>query len=124
MSKKAKDLEDKIKNAKAVREKELKEAEGEVTKSKKKMEESGRKMKEKYQVNTSFWSFLSAYRWSFFILNYMDNFVCQSKLKVATTVCLFKLQYPKGFFTGTWKFLDWKVWLYVNIQCAFKLNTS
>lgn len=53
MSKKAKDLEDKIKNAKAVREKELKEAEGEVTKSKKKMEESGRKMKEKYQVNTS-----------------------------------------------------------------------
>lgn len=124
MSKKAKDLEDKIKNAKAVREKELKEAEGEVTKSKKKMEESGRKMKEKYQVNTSFWSFLSAYRWSFFILNYMDNFVCQSKLKVATTVCLFKLQYPKGFFTRTWKFLDWKVWLYVNIQCAFKLKTS
>lgn len=52
MSKKAKDLEDKIKNAKAVREKELKEAEGEVTKSKKKMEESSRKMKEKYQVNT------------------------------------------------------------------------
>lgn len=124
MSKKAKDLEDKIKNAKAVREKELKEAEGEVTKSKKKMEESGRKMKEKYQVNTSFWSFLSAYMWSFFILNYMDNFVCQSKLKVATTVCLFKLQYLKGFFTGTWKFLDWKVWLYVNIQCAFRLKTS
>lgn len=61
MSKKAKDLEDKIKNAKAVREKELKEAEGEVNKSKKKMEESGRKMKEKYQVNTSFWRFLTAY---------------------------------------------------------------
>lgn len=50
MSKKAKDLEDKIKNAKAVREKELKEAEDQVTKAKKKMEESSRKMKEKYQV--------------------------------------------------------------------------
>lgn len=52
MSKKAKDLEDKIKNAKAVRERELKEAESGVTKAKKKMEESSRKMKGKYQVNT------------------------------------------------------------------------
>lgn len=48
MFKKVKDLEDKIKNVKAVREKELKEVEGEVIKSKKKMEEFGRKMKEKY----------------------------------------------------------------------------
>lgn len=48
MFKKVKDLEDKIKNVKAVRERELKEAEGEVIKSKKKMEEFGRKMKEKY----------------------------------------------------------------------------
>ena len=50
MTKKAKDLEDKIKNAKAVRERELKEAEKGVTAAKKKMEESNKKMKEKYQV--------------------------------------------------------------------------
>ncbi|KAK3089416.1 hypothetical protein FSP39_003470 [Pinctada imbricata] len=49
MSKKAKDLEDKIKNAKAVREKELQEAEKAVKAAKKKMEESNKKMKEKYQ---------------------------------------------------------------------------
>lgn len=100
MSKKAKDLEDKIKNAKAVREKELKEAEGEVNKSKKKMEESGRKMKEKYQVNTSFWRFLSAYMWSFFILNYMDNFVCQSTFV-------------------SWKWQPLFVYLNYNIQKVF-----
>lgn len=89
MSKKAKDLEDKIKNAKAVREKELKEAEGEVTKSKKKMEESGRKMKEKYQVNTSFLEFPISIQLIFLYLEYMDNFMCQSDLEVANTVSLF-----------------------------------
>lgn len=89
MSKKAKDLEDKIKNAKAVREKELKEAEGEVNKSKKKMEESGRKMKEKYQVNTSFLEFPISIQLIFLYLEYMDNFMCQSDLEVANTVSLF-----------------------------------
>jgi uncharacterized membrane protein len=49
-SQKVKDLEDKIKNAKAIREKELKEAEANVGKAKKKMEESSKKMKGKYQV--------------------------------------------------------------------------
>ena len=47
-----KDLENKIKNAKALREKELKDAEDSVTKAKKKMEESSKKMKGKYQVPT------------------------------------------------------------------------
>ena len=47
---KVKDLENKIKNAKAIREKELKDAEDGVNKAKKKMAESSKKMKEKYQV--------------------------------------------------------------------------
>ena len=50
---KVKDLENKIKNAKALREKELKDAEDSVTKAKKKMEESSKKMKGKYQVPTT-----------------------------------------------------------------------
>lgn len=48
---KVKDLENKIKNAKQLREKELKDAEQGVTNAKKKMEESSKIMKQKSQVN-------------------------------------------------------------------------
>ena len=48
--KKVKDLEDKIKNAKAIRERELKEAEQSVAKAKKALDESKKKTKEKEQV--------------------------------------------------------------------------
>ena len=62
---KVKDLENKIKNAKALREKELKDAEDGVNKAKKKMEESSKKMKEKYQVDdlpqSRTFSFLMSY---------------------------------------------------------------
>jgi len=50
-STKVKDLENKIKNAKQIKEKELKDAEQDVTKTKKKMEESSKKMKTKSQVS-------------------------------------------------------------------------
>ncbi|XP_041357437.1 structural maintenance of chromosomes protein 2-like [Gigantopelta aegis] len=48
-AKKVKDLEDKIKNAKSVREKELKEAENALNEIKKKLEDSSKKTKEKLQ---------------------------------------------------------------------------
>ncbi len=47
---KAKDLEYKLKNAKALREQELKQAEADVAKARKEMEASKKKMKEKKQV--------------------------------------------------------------------------
>lgn len=46
-----KDLDNKIKNAKQIRENELKDAEHGVMQAKKKMEESSKIMKQKYQVN-------------------------------------------------------------------------
>jgi len=46
-----KDLENKIKNSKQIRETELKNAEKEVKDCKKKMEESSKKMKTKFQVS-------------------------------------------------------------------------
>ena len=49
-TKKAKELEEKMKNASAVRERELKEAEKEITASKKRMEASSKKAREMVQV--------------------------------------------------------------------------
>ena len=49
-TKKAKDLEEKMKNASAVRERELKEAEKEITTVKKRMEASSKKAREMIQV--------------------------------------------------------------------------
>ena len=49
-----KNLEEKIKDASAVRERELKTAEQEVTKSKKKAEETNKQMKQKQQVCSIF----------------------------------------------------------------------
>lgn len=48
------DLQDKMKNAKALREKELKEAENATAKAKKALENSQKKMKEKQQVSALF----------------------------------------------------------------------
>nr|XP_054764171.1 structural maintenance of chromosomes protein 2-like [Lytechinus pictus] len=53
MTERTKSLEDKIKNAAAVREKELKAAEQEVNKAKKKAEETNKQMKEKQQEMNS-----------------------------------------------------------------------
>ena len=49
-TKKAKELEEKMKNASAVRERELKEAEKEIAASKKRMEASSKKAREMVQV--------------------------------------------------------------------------
>ena len=63
-SDRVKELEYKIKNAKAIREKELKQAEQEVKQAKKKIEESQKKAKEKEQVCC--FNFLSQlFSWSF-----------------------------------------------------------
>lgn len=67
-TKKAKDLEEKMKNASAVRERELKEAQKEITASKKKMEASSKKAREMVQVRVVAHPFSQAWlkgKWNF-----------------------------------------------------------
>ena len=96
---KVKELENKMKNAKQLREKELKDAEQGVTKAKKKMEESSKTMKQKHQVG---WNFIST----------PNNETLQdSKLKAFADHNFFPFssRLSKRFFLWVIKTQDWVV---------------